>query len=95
MLISKENRELRDAILGFERRIETMHLDFQKYRLGEADRMPGWERLEQEILMLSRRKVFDLELRNHLDRIMHKFQNRKKIWLRWAEEYQQTPRNGG
>jgi len=95
MLISKENRELRDAILGLERRIETMHLDFQKYRLGEADRMPGWERLEQEILMLSRRKVFDLELRNHLDRIMHKFQNRKKIWLRWAEEYQQTPRNGG
>jgi hypothetical protein len=95
MLISKENRELREAILGFERRIETMHLDFQRYRLGEADRMPGWERLEREILMLSRRKVFDLELRNHLDRIMHKFQNRKKIWLRWAEEYQQTPRKEG
>ncbi len=95
MLISKENRELRDAILGFERRIEAMHLDFQKYRLGEADKMPEWERLEREILMLSRRKVFDLELRNHLDRIMHKFQNRKKIWLRWAEEYQQTPRSEG
>ncbi|MCF8062201.1 MAG: hypothetical protein K9M82_06775 [Deltaproteobacteria bacterium] len=93
MLISKENREIRDAVLGFERRIETMHLEFQKYRLGEADRMPEWERLEREILAFSRRRVFDLELSNHLDRVMHKFQNRKKIWLRWAEEYQHAPRD--
>ncbi len=91
MLISKENRRLRDTILGFERRIEEMHLEFQKYRRGDAGKMPEWERLEGEILAFSRRKVFDLELRNHLDRVMHKFQNRKKIWLRWAEEYQQTP----
>lgn len=88
MLISKENRELRNTILGFERRIEEMHLEFQKYRVGEAAKMPDWERLEGEILALSRRRINDLEIRNHLDRVMHKFQNRKKIWLRWAEEYQ-------
>ncbi len=92
MLISKENRKIRDAILGFERRIEDMHLEFQRYRVGDAERMPAWERLEREILSFSRRKLFDLELGNHLDRVMHKFQNRKKIWLRWAEEYQQSPK---
>jgi len=92
MLISKENREIRDRILGFERRIEEMHLKFQGYRTGDETKMPDWERLEREILTFSRKKVFDLELRNHLDRVMHKIQNRKKIWLRWAEEYQKTPR---
>ncbi len=94
MLISKENRELRDTILGFERRIEEMHLGFQKYRVGDAAKMPEWERLESEVLTLSRRRITDLELRNHLDRVMHKFQNRKKIWLRWAEEYQQSSSPG-
>ena len=94
MLISKENRENRDKILGFERQIEQMHLEFQRYRTGDETKMPDWERLEREILMYSRRKIFDLELRNHLDRVMHKFQNRKKIWLRWAEEYQKTPGKG-
>lgn len=88
MLISKETRDLRDEILGFERRIEQMHIGFQAYRAGEAGKMPDWNRLERELLLFSRRKIVDLELNNQLNRIMHKFQNRKKIWLRWVEEYQ-------
>ena len=88
MLISTENRKLREEIMGFDRRIEQMHIDFQTYRAGEARKMPDWERLDRELLGFSRRKIFDLELRNHLDRVMYKFQNRKKIWLKWAEEYQ-------
>ncbi len=92
MLISKENREIRDKILSFDRRIEEMHIKFQGYRTGDETKMPEWEALEREILLFSRRKMFDLELRNHLDRVMHKIQNRKRIWLRWAEEYQKKPR---
>lgn len=65
-----------------------MHIDFLAYRAGDAPRMPDWEGLEKELIGFSRRKIFDLELRNQLDRVMYKFQNRKKIWLKWADEYQ-------
>ncbi|MGM0662856.1 MAG: hypothetical protein ACQET7_01580 [Thermodesulfobacteriota bacterium] len=88
MLVSTENRKLRDEILRFDRRIEQMHVDFLAYRAGEAQKMPEWEGLERELLGFSRRKINDLEIRNQLDRVMYKFQNRKKIWLRWAAEYQ-------
>ncbi|MBN2124612.1 MAG: hypothetical protein JW821_09990 [Deltaproteobacteria bacterium] len=87
MLISKENRAVRDAIFGFERRIEEMHLGFQRYRYGDEPKMPDWERLERELLSFSRRKIMDLELSNHMDRVLHKFQNRKKIWLDWIEQF--------
>ena len=89
MPISKELRETRSKILEFEKRIEEMHLDFQKYCRGLDPKMPDHERLERELLFFSRRKIFDLELSKQLDRILYKFQNRKRIWLRWAEEFQQ------
>lgn len=88
MLISKDNQAIRDKILDFERRIEEMHLDFQKYAQGIEPRRPDLESLDRELLGYSRRKIFDLELSKQLERIMFKFQNRKKIWIRWAEEFQ-------
>jgi hypothetical protein len=89
MPISKEIQETRSKIFDFEKRIEEMHLDFQKYCQGLDPRMPDYENLERELLFFSRRKIFDLELSKQLDRILYKFQNRKRIWLRWAEEFQQ------
>jgi hypothetical protein len=89
MLISKEMQEIRRKILDFEKRIEEMHLDFQKYCQGLDPKMPDYERLERELLLFSRRKIFDLELSKQLDRILYKFQNRKKIWIRWSDEFQQ------
>ena len=88
MLISKEIQETRSKILDFEKRIEEMHLDFQKYCKGIEPRMPDYEGLERELLFFSRRKIFDLELSKQLDRILYKFQNRKRIWVRWADEFQ-------
>ncbi|MGD8386928.1 MAG: hypothetical protein PVG49_07285 [Desulfobacteraceae bacterium] len=92
MLISTQNREIRDAVVRFDRRIEEMHLEFQKYRTGDARKMPEWQALEREILVFSKRKIPDLELSKQLERVMLKFQNRKKIWLRWIEEYHTQPR---
>jgi hypothetical protein len=89
MLISKEIQETKSKILDFEKRIEEMHLDFQKYCQGLDPKMPDYERLERELLFFSRRKIFDLELSKQLDRILYKFQTRKKIWVRWADEFQQ------
>ena len=43
MLISKEIQETRSKILDFEKRIEEMHLDFQKYCQGIEPRMPDYE----------------------------------------------------
>ena len=88
MLISKEIQETRNKILDFEKRIEEMHLEFQKYCQGLDPRMPDYEHLERELLFFSRRKIFDLELSKQLDRVLYKFQNRKRIWVRWGEEFQ-------
>ena len=92
MLISKESQETRNKILDFEKRIEEMHLDFQKYCQGLEPRMPDHEGLERELLFFSRRKIFDLELSKQLDRILYKFQNRKRIWIRWADDFQHSTR---
>jgi len=86
MLLTKEKQEIKNVILDFERRIEEMHLAFQKYYGGEDNLLPEWERLERDFLVFSRRKIMDLELSKQLDRVMYKFQNRKKIWLKWTEE---------
>jgi hypothetical protein len=53
--------------------------------------MPDWEKLERDLLVFSRRKLFDLELSKHLERVLYKFQTRKRIWLKWAEEFQKRP----
>lgn len=88
MLISKDNQAIRDKLLDFDRRIEEMHLSFQKYSQGIEPRRPDLEAMERDLLMFSRRKIYDLELSKTLDRILFKFQNRKKIWVRWAEQFQ-------
>ena len=92
MLVTQENLKTRNSIFGLEKRIDEMHLEFQKYHQGQTERMPEWERLERELIIFSRKKIYDLELSKHLDRILYKFQNRKKIWLRWAEEIHHIPK---
>ena len=87
---SEESLKIRNTIFEFEQRIDEMQLEFQKYRQGELERVPNWEKLEKEMMMYSRRKIMDYELSNQLDRVMFKFQNRKKIWLRWVEEFHHT-----
>lgn len=86
MLVSKENLSIRNAIFDFEKRTEDMHLEIQRYSQGIEKRLPDWERLEMDMLHFSRRKVNDLELSKQLERVQYKFQNRKKIWLRWIDE---------
>ncbi|MFC1891018.1 hypothetical protein ACFLZT_01330 [Thermodesulfobacteriota bacterium] len=54
--------------------------------------MPGWENFDRELLDFSRRKIGDLELSKNLDRILYKYQNRKKIWMTWAEEIRHVPK---
>jgi hypothetical protein len=88
MLISKDNQVIRDKLLDFDRRIEEMHLHFQKYSQGIEPKRPDVEAMERELLGFTRRKIYDLVLSKQLDRILFKFQNRKKIWIRWAEEFQ-------
>ncbi len=86
MSVSKENIQIRNRILDFDKRIEEMHLAFQKYSQGEEYRVPNWEKFEMELITYSRNKIFDLALSNNLDRVLFKFQNRKKIWLKWIDE---------
>ncbi|MFC1493678.1 hypothetical protein ACFL6W_00195 [Thermodesulfobacteriota bacterium] len=87
MQISKENYELRRDIQRFEKRIEEMHQDFYKYYNGIEKVLPPWESLERELLLYSKKKIFDRQLASNFDRILYKFQNRKKIWLHWVDEY--------
>ena len=93
MQISKENYELRRDIQRFEKRIEDMHQDFYKYYNGIEKILPPWEALERELLLYSKKTIFDSQIRNNLDRILYKFQNRKKIWLNWVEEYHHRRNN--
>jgi len=95
MSISKENLEIKNKILEFEQKIEEMHLAFQKYSKGIEAKKPDWERLQQELLQFSRRKIYDFVLSKQMDRVLFKFQNRKLIWLRWVEELQHNPKSEG
>jgi hypothetical protein len=88
MLISKDNKAIRERIIEFERKVEEMHLNFQKYSQGIEPKRPDLEMMEKELLGFSRRRIFDLELSKQMDRVLFKFQNRKKIWLKWSEEFQ-------
>jgi len=80
-----DHTKYREAIFLFEKQIDRMHVEFDKFRRGETHRMPDWQRLERDLLFFSRRKPSSLELSNQLDRILYKFQARKRVWLRWAE----------
>ena len=86
MLTTHGNLEKRNAIFALEKRIEDMHGEFHKFRHGQLGRVPNWERLERDLISFSAKKIQDLELAKHLDRVLYKFQNRKRIWLRWIEE---------
>ena len=87
MQISKENYDIRNKIFEFEKRTDEMHQDFYKYVNGIEQKMPDWEGLERDMILFSRKKIFDLGLSKNLDRVLYKFQNRKKIWLAWAEDW--------
>ena len=86
MSIANINAEIRRALDDFDRRIEDMHNEFQKYRHAEIHRAPEWEKLDRDLMNFSRRKIFDLALSKQLDRVLFKFQNRKRIWLKWMDE---------
>ena len=90
MAVADEKLEMIRVISAFESRIEEMHLKFQKYRIGQEATMPDWQRLEEELLTFSRRKIYEVVISKNLDRLLYKFQNRKKLWLNWAEEFQGT-----
>lgn len=87
MQISENSNNIRSDIQGFERRIDQMHQDFYKYYNGLESKVPNWEGLERELVLYSKKRIFDIELSKNLDRVLYKFQNRKKIWLNWVEEY--------
>jgi hypothetical protein len=88
MAVSDEKLEMIRVISSFERRIEEMHLAFQKYRIGEEAIMPDWQKLEEELLTFSRRRIHEVVISKNLDRLLFKFQNRKRLWLNWAQEFQ-------
>ena len=90
MAVSDERSEMIRAISSFERRIEDMHLAFQKYRIGQEVNMPDWQKLEEDLLIFSRRKIYEVVISKNLDRLLFKFQTRKKLWLNWAQEFQGT-----
>ena len=89
MLMSEEKLEIRNTILGLERRIEETHTAIQKYCQGNTRIMPDWQKLERDLISFSGRTIMDAELSQQLDRVLHKFQNRKGIWLRWVEDVYQ------
>jgi len=87
MKISKENYDIRRDLQRFDKRIEDMHQDFYMYYNGIEKTLPDWEGLERELLLYVKKRILDRELSSNMDRILYKFQNRKKIWLNWVEEY--------
>jgi len=87
MSVSKENIQIRNKTLDFDKRIEEMHLAFQKFARGDQYKVPEWEKFEMELVTFSRNKIFDLALSKNLDRVLYKFQNRKKIWLKWVDDF--------
>jgi hypothetical protein len=89
MELPGEQTQLMDAILLLERMIDQMHAQFDNYRHGEIHVLPDWQRFERQLLFFSRRRPHSLELSNQLDRVLFKFQARKRVWLRWAEEFHQ------
>ncbi|OIP41095.1 MAG: hypothetical protein COZ70_03425 [Deltaproteobacteria bacterium CG_4_8_14_3_um_filter_51_11] len=78
------------AICEFDSKIEDIHREFLRYRAGDIQIMPDWKTLERDLIDFSRRKFFSAALNSQLDRILHKFQNRKKIWLTWVDELHGT-----
>jgi hypothetical protein len=89
MALPDEQARLMDAILQFDRRIDEMHAQFDNYRHGEIHVLPDWQRFERQLLAFSRRRPHSPEVSNQLDRVLFKFQARKRVWLRWTKEFHQ------
>jgi hypothetical protein len=81
--VSDERSEILRALSLFEKRIDDMHVEFQKYHHGEGNRTPDWYKLEEDLLNFSRRTFYEVVISKNLDRLLYKFQNRKKLWLSW------------
>lgn len=79
-------QQIKKFLSQAELRIDQMHRDFSLYYQGYVQRLPDWEGLERDLVRFSSRRMPEVELRIQLDRILYKFQNRKKIWLRWVQE---------
>lgn len=86
--VSDERAQMIKALSLFERQIDDMHVAFQKYHYGQESRMPDWRKLEEDLVHFSRRKIYEVVISKNLDRVLYKFQNRKKLWLGWVEEAQ-------
>jgi len=86
MAVSDLNAEVRKDLSMFDSRIEKMHADFIKFQREEIYRMPDWEGLGRELLNFSKKRILDRKLSNEMDRLLFKFQNRKKIWMKWLED---------
>lgn len=85
MPLSEEKQKILDTIVDLDNQIDQMHVQFHKYHTQETKIRPDWARLESKLRGFSRKKIFDIQLSGQLDRILYKFQNRKKIWLSWIE----------
>jgi hypothetical protein len=81
--VSDERSEILRALSLFEKRIDDMHVEFQKYHHGEGNRTPDWYKLEEDLLNFSRRTFYEVVISKNLDRLLYKFQNRKKLCLSW------------
>ena len=85
MALSEEKQKILDAIVDLDNQIDRMHAQFHKYHTQETKIRPDWTRLESKLRGFSRQKIFDIQISGQLDRVLYKFQNRKKIWLSWIE----------
>ena len=85
MPISEEKQKILDTIVDFDNQIDRMHAQFHKYHTKETKIRPDWARLESKLRDFSGQKIFDVQITGQLDRVLYKFQNRKKIWLGWIE----------
>ena len=93
MLASREIDDIRKIINLFEKKIDEMHIGFSEYYKGIEQKTPDLEKLERDLIIFSRYPISELMLSKNLERILYKFQNRKKIWLSWVKEVHQITEN--
>ena len=85
MVLSEQKQKMLDSIVDFDNQIEQMHAQFHKFYTKETKVRPDWTRLEGRLRDFSVQKIIDTQISGQLDRVLYKFQNRKKIWLSWIE----------
>jgi septal ring factor EnvC (AmiA/AmiB activator) len=85
MALSEEKQKILDTINDLDNQIDRMHSQFHKYHTQETKIRPDWARLESKLRGFSGQKIIDIQISGQLDRVLYKFQNRKKIWLSWIE----------